>query len=252
MKIVSFNLNGINASLRKGLLEFIQSNNADVYCFQEIKADLTKIPKEIMSIPNYHVYPFPAERKGYSGTLILSKTKPLSVKNGIGVKEYDSEGRTITVEFDNFFLVNTYYLNSKSDLSRLNMKQVFNNTLLKHYKSLEEKKPVVATGDFNVAHKEIDLKNPKPNRGNAGFTDEERSDFDNLIENGFIDTFRMFNQEPDQYTWWSYRFSARDRNIGWRIDYFVVSAILKDRIKNSKILSDVLGSDHCPIELEIE
>ena len=252
MQIISWNLNGIRACLTKGLLDFIKEQNADIYCFQEIKACEDKVPDTIKNLENYHKYTNSAERKGYSGTMILSKEKPLNVKFGIKNQEDLKEGRVITLEFENFFLVNVYTPNSKQKLLRLDFRQQWDLDFTNHILDLDEIKPVIVTGDLNVAHKEIDLANPKSNLRNPGFTIEERNGFQRFIDSQFLDCFRIFNNEPHNYTWWSYRTNARSRNIGWRIDYFLASKILKENIIDSKIHADTHGSDHCPISLQIK
>lgn len=248
MKIISWNVNGINACVNKGLINFMNNENAEIYCFQEVKATKEKIPKLPENFQEFHIY---AQKKGYSGVSIFSKIKPLSIIEGIGNHLFDSEGRVLTLEFDDFFLINAYFPHSHRELKRLNFKLEFNEQFLNFCKELEKNKPVIIASDFNVAHKEIDLAHPKNNQGNAGFTEEEREWFDNLINEGFIDTFREFTKETGHYTWWPYMNNLRERNIGWRIDYFVISRYLKNKIIKSAILKDVLGSDHCPISLEI-
>ena len=250
MKIISWNVNGINACCRKGLIEFINKEKADVYCFQELKASDEKIPQEIHDL-TYNSYYLMAEKKGYSGVSIHTKQKPLSVIKGIGNEQFDREGRVLAVEFKDFFLVNAYFPHSQRELARLGFKLDFNNEFSKFVLGLEKKKPVIIASDFNVAHKEIDLANPKQNKKNAGFTEEERSWFDDFLKNKYIDSFREFEKEGGHYTWWSYRNNLRERNIGWRIDYFVLSHNLKNQLKESKILSHVHGSDHCPILLGV-
>ncbi|MBW3022766.1 exodeoxyribonuclease III [Candidatus Woesearchaeota archaeon] len=245
MKIISWNVAGINACIRKGLLEFIRKQNADVYCFQEVKSS----PKELSDkLKNYNEFWFPAKKKGYSGTLIYSKQKPKSVKKGIGA---DNEGRVITLEFPKFYLINAYFPHAHRKLTRLDFKLKFNRKFQSYCEKIKKKKPVIIAADFNVAHKEIDLANPKQNQKNAGFTIQERNWFDNFLKKGYIDTFRQFTKEGGHYTWWTYMFDARKRNIGWRIDYFVVTKNLKNKVKSSKILKNVMGSDHAPIKLEI-
>lgn len=249
MKLVSWNVAGFRACLKKGFEEFFNKENADIYCLQEVKALIDEIP---FKPEGYYCFINPAEKKGYSGTLIYTKVKPINVSYGIGVDEHDHEGRVITLEYDNFYLVNQYVPNVKRDLSRLDYRMVWEEDLKKYLKNLEKNKPVVVCGDFNVAHQEIDIKNAKANRGNAGFTDEERNKFTNLLDSGFIDTFRYFNPDlKDAYTWWSYIGKARQNNVGWRIDYFIVSKDYINNIKNPKIYSDTLGSDHCPIGIDI-
>ena len=250
MKLISWNVNGIRACVGKGFLEFFREADADIFCIQESKMQEGQLD---LDLPGYYQYWNYAEKKGYSGTAIFTKKEPLSVANGIGIEEHDKEGRVITLEFEDFYMVTVYTPNSQNELARLDYRMTWEDAFLAYLKKLEEKKPVIVCGDMNVAHKEIDLKNPKTNRKNAGFTDEEREKFSILLENGFIDTFRHFY--PDQegiYSWWSYRFKAREKNAGWRIDYFLVSKCLRDRLKDAKILTDVMGSDHCPVELTIE
>lgn len=244
MKLISWNVNGIRAATRKGLPEFVEKEGADVYCFQEIKAKEDQIPEEIQEL-SYHKFFHPAERPGYAGTAIFSKDKPIRVIKGIGSEEIDKEGRVLTLEFDNFYMINAYFPQSSRDLSRLGFKVNFNKNFHDFCKRLD--KPVVIASDFNVAHTEIDLRNPRANVGNAGFTEEEREWFTNFLADGHIDTFRSFVLEGHHYTWWPYAFGARERNIGWRIDYFVVSKELHGQVKSSEILRHVYGSDHCPI-----
>lgn len=250
MKLISWNVNGIRACVGKGFTDFFKEVDADIFCIQESKMQEGQLDLEL---PGYHQYWNYAEKKGYSGTAIFTKKEPLSVVNGIGVEEHDKEGRVITLEFEDFYMVTVYTPNSQNELARLDYRMTWEDAFLAYLKKLEEKHPVIVCGDMNVAHKEIDLKNPKTNRRNAGFTDEEREKFSVLLENGFVDTFRHFY--PDQegvYSWWSYRFQARAKNAGWRIDYFLVSECLKDKLEDAKILTDVMGSDHCPVELDIE
>ncbi len=253
MILVSWNINGIRACYQKGLLDFINGYKPDVLTMQEIKATEDKIPLEIRSVEGYKTVWNPAKKPGYSGTGMLVKNN-INVKfsTGIGEPKFDDEGRVITAEFDKFYLINAYFPNSQHGLTRLDFKIEFDEKLEEYANRLNKKKPVVITGDFNVAHKEIDLANPKQNEGNAGFTPEERQWMDHLLSSGWIDTFRMFNKEGDNYTWWTYRFKARDRNIGWRIDYFIVSHDIKDKVKKSWIMKDVMGSDHAPIALELD
>lgn len=250
MKIVSWNVNGIKACIKKGLFEFVKESKADVYCFQEVKSNPIDADNFFKNL-GYHSFWFPAEKAGYSGVAVYTKIKPLSDERGIGVHEFDSEGRVITIEFDKFFLVNAYFPHTRRELTRLGFKLKFNNDYLEHVEKLRKKKPVVLTGDFNVAHEELDLANPKQNRKNAGFTEEERAWFTAFLKEGYTDTFRTFNSEGGNYTWWTYRHDARARNIGWRIDYFIVSEELKDSVEKSEILPEVLGSDHCPVSLTI-
>lgn len=254
MKIISWNVNGIRAILKNNFLDFLKTENPDILCLQETKIAHKDIYKEKFDFPNYEEYWNPAERPGYSGTVILVKSKKLkveSIQNGIRIKKFDQEGRTQILEIDKFYLVNAYFPNANHELSRLDYKLEFNRELLKYLKKLEKKKPVIICGDFNVAHEEIDLARPKDNEGRAGFTHEEREWMSKFLKNGFVDVFRNFYPNKIQYTWWSYRTAARKRNIGWRIDYFCVSSkILKD-IKKIKILDKTEGSDHCPISLDL-
>lgn len=250
MKFISWNVNGIRACVQKGFLDFFQEADADIFCIQETKMQEGQLDLEL---PGYHQYWNYAVRKGYSGTAVFTKREPISVQYGIGIEEHDQEGRVITLEFEDFYFVTVYTPNSQSELARLDYRMQWEMDFLKYLKRLEEKKPLVFCGDLNVAAEEIDLKNPKTNRKNAGFTDEERDKFRTLKASGFIDTFRYFY--PDQegiYSWWSYRFSARKKNAGWRIDYFIVSEVLKDRLEDAKILTEIMGSDHCPVELDMK
>lgn len=250
MKMVSWNVAGFRACLKKGFADFFDSEQADVYCLQEVKAELHQID---FNPEGYYTYINPAEKKGYSGTLIYSRVEPLSVSYGMGIDEHDHEGRMITLEFEDYYLVNEYVPNVKRELTRLDYRMVWEDDFRRYLKKLEEKKPVIVCGDFNVAHTEMDIKNAKSNIGNAGFTYEERGKFTELLAAGFIDTFRYKNPDvSDRYTWWSFMNNARGRNIGWRIDYFVVSEALKDRITDTVIYDEVLGSDHCPIGLVID
>lgn len=252
ISLISWNVNGIRAAHRKGLIDFIQKTKADVFCFQEIKADAQSIPEDVMNLEGYEKFFYSAKKKGYAGTAILTKLKPLNVVYGIGNEIFDDEGRAITIEFEDFFLVNAYFPNSQHSLKRLDFKLKFDREIQEHLNKLKAKKDVVLCGDFNVAHKEIDIANPKQNEGNAGFTLEEREWMSEFLSDGYVDTFRMFTKDGGHYTWWTYRFKARERNIGWRIDYFVVNEKMKERVKRSVILSDVLGSDHAPIQLEMK
>ena len=250
MKLISWNVNGLRACVQKGFLDIFKELNADMFCIQESKLQEGQISLEL---EGYHQYWNYAIKKGYSGTAIFTRREPMSVAYGIGIEEHDQEGRVITLEFAEFYLVTVYTPNSQSELARLDYRMRWEDAFLSYLKGLEEKKPIVFCGDLNVAHKEIDLKNPKTNRKNAGFTDEERGKFSTLLGQGFIDTYRYFY--PDQegiYSWWSYRFSARAKNAGWRIDYFCVSESLKDRLVDAKIHTEVMGSDHCPVELDIQ
>ena len=249
MRLISWNVNGIRACVTKGFLDFFNEVDADIFCIQESKLQAGQIDLEL---PEYKQYWNYAERKGYSGTAIFTKKEPLSVFYGIGIEEHDKEGRVITLEFDNFYMVTVYTPNSKNELARLDYRMVWEDAFKEYLLELDSKKPVIVCGDLNVAHKEIDLKNPKTNTRNAGFTIEEREKFTNLLDSGFIDTFRYFYPEVTGiYSWWSYRFKAREKNAGWRIDYFLVSNKLQDKLKGAKIHTDVFGSDHCPVELTI-
>lgn len=250
MKLISWNVNGIRACVQKGFIDFFRKSEADIFCIQETKMQEGQLELEL---PGYYQYWNYARKKGYSGTAVFTKKEPLSAVYGIGTEEHDQEGRVITLEYEDFYLVTVYTPNSQNELLRLPYRMKWEKDFLAYLKVLEEKKPVVFCGDLNVAHKEIDLKNPKTNRKNAGFTDEERQKFTELLEAGFIDTFRYFYPETEgMYSWWSYRFQARAKNAGWRIDYFCVSECLRDRLVDAKILSEVTGSDHCPVELEME
>lgn len=249
MKLVSWNVNGLRACITKGFLEFFEHTNADIFCVQETKLSEGQLELEL---PGYYQYWNYAEKKGYSGTAIFTRQKPLSVAYGIGMPEHDKEGRVITAEFQEFYFVTVYTPNSQSELARLSYRMKWEDDFLAYLKDLEKKKPVIYAGDLNVAHQEIDLKNPKTNRKNAGFTDEERAKMTKAIESGFLDTYRYFYPETEGvYSWWSYRFKAREKNAGWRIDYFMASECLRERLKDAKIHTEVQGSDHCPIELEI-
>ncbi len=250
MKLISWNVNGIRACVQKGFIEFFKEADADIFCLQETKLQEGQID---LDLPGYHQYWNYAEKKGYSGTAIFTKKEPLCAYYGIGMEEHDKEGRVITLEFDSFYMVTVYTPNSKSELERLDYRMEWEIAFRQYLKKLEETKPVIFCGDLNVAHKEIDLKNPKANRKNAGFTDEERGKFDEIVESGFIDTFRYFYPEQAEiYSWWSYRFRAREKNAGWRIDYFCTSDSLKDKLIDAKIHNEILGSDHCPVELTID
>ncbi|WP_195999284.1 exodeoxyribonuclease III [Clostridium sp. 1001271B_151109_B4] len=250
MKLISWNVNGIRACVQKGFLDFFNEVDADIFCIQESKLQEGQINLEL---EGYHQYWNYADKKGYSGTAIFTKQEPMSVSYGLGIEEHDKEGRVITLEFKDFFIITVYTPNSQNELARLDYRMKWEDDFKKYLKNLEKGKPVIVCGDLNVAHKEIDLKNPKTNRKNAGFTDEEREKFTSLLNDGFIDTFRYFYPETTGiYSWWSYRFNARKNNAGWRIDYFIVSEAIKDRLENAKIHTEVLGSDHCPIELIIK
>ena len=250
MKFVSWNVNGIRACVQKGFEEVFHNLDADIFCVQETKMQAGQLS---LDLPGYHQYWNYAEKKGYSGTAIFTKAEPISVSYGIGIPEHDREGRVITLGFEDFYFITVYTPNSQNELARLPYRMEWEEAFLAYLKKLEEEKPVIFCGDLNVAHREIDLKNPKTNRRNAGFTYEEREKFQVLLDAGFIDTFRYFY--PDQegiYSWWSYRFRAREKNAGWRIDYFVVSDSLKERLKDAEILTDIMGSDHCPVVLEMD
>ena len=249
MKLISWNVNGLRACVEKGFLDFFKEVDADIFCLQETKLQQGQID---LDLPGYHQYWNYAEKKGYSGTAIFSKKEPLSVAYGIGVEEHDKEGRVITAEYEEFYVVTVYTPNSQRELTRLSYRMEWEAAFLAYLKKLEEKKPVIFCGDLNVAHKEIDLKNPKSNHKNAGFTDEERACFDTVVESGFVDTYRYFYPDKEGvYSWWSYMFQARTKNAGWRIDYFVVSESLKDRLEGADIHTQIMGSDHCPVELTI-
>ena len=249
MKCISWNVNGIRACVKKGFLDFFKEADADIFCIQETKMQEGQLDLELDGYEQYWNY---AVKKGYSGTAVFTKERPLSVTYGMAIEEHDQEGRVITLEYEDFYFVTVYTPNSQSELARLDYRMTWEDDFLAYLKGLEEKKPVVFCGDLNVAHKEIDLKNPKTNRKNAGFTDEERGKFTDLLAAGFTDTFRYLYPDVEGiYSWWSYRFSARAKNAGWRIDYFCVSDCLKDKVEDAKILTDVMGSDHCPIELDI-
>lgn len=248
---ISWNVNGLRAVLKKGFAEFFHGCNADVICLQEVKA----LPDQIEDMSwaeGYEPQWNPAMKKGYSGTAIFTRVKPLSTSLGMGIDEHDQEGRVLTMEFPNFYLVTVYTPNSQAGLKRLDYRQQWDRDFLAYLKHLEKTKPVIFSGDLNVAHKEIDLANPKSNRKNPGFTEEERGAFDTLLEEGFVDTFRHFDDSPNQYSWWSYRSGARERNVGWRLDYWLTSSELVPKLKSASILSEVLGSDHCPVKLEIK
>ncbi len=247
MKFISWNVNGLRACAGKGFLDFFKETDADIFCLQETKLQAGQID---LDLPGYHQYWNYAEKKGYSGTAVFTKEEPLHVSYGIGIEEHDHGGRVITLEYADFYFITVYTPNSQNELARLDYRMKWEEDFLAYLKKLEETKPVIFCGDLNVAHKEIDLKNPKSNHKNAGFTDEERGKFTALMEAGFIDTFRHFYPDLEGvYSWWSYRFSARQKNAGWRIDYFLTSASLKDRLQDAVIYTDILGSDHCPVGL---
>ena len=250
MKFISWNVNGLRAIVGKGFLDYFNQEDADFFCIQETKLQEGQIDLSFDS--KYHQYWNYATRKGYSGTAIFSKHQPLNVSYGIGIEEHDNEGRVITLEFDKFFLVNVYTPNSQTELARLDYRMKWEEDFRKYLMELDKKKSVILCGDLNVAHKEIDLKNPKTNRKNAGFTDEEREKMSVLLNSGFIDSFRYFYPNTEGiYSWWSYRFKAREKNAGWRIDYFIVSEKLKENLVDAKIMTEIMGSDHCPVLLEI-
>lgn len=250
MKFISWNVNGLRACVGKGFMDFFKEADADIFCLQETKLQAGQIDLEL---PGYHQYWNYAEKKGYSGTAVFSKEEALQVTCGIGVEEHDHEGRVLTLEYPDFYFVTVYTPNSQNELARLDYRMKWEDAFLAYLKKLEASKPVIFCGDLNVAHKEIDLKNPKSNRKNAGFTDEERGKFTALVEAGFIDTFRYFYPDLEGvYSWWSYRFSARAKNAGWRIDYFLASASLESRLQDAMIYNEVMGSDHCPVGLLIQ
>lgn len=250
MKLISWNVNGLRAVMGKNFMDFFNEIDADIFCLQETKLQAGQIE---MDLPGYYQYWNYADKKGYSGTAIFTKKEPLNVSYGLGIDEHDHEGRVITLEFEDFYMVTVYTPNSQNELKRLDYRMVWEDDFREYLLKLNENKPVIVTGDLNVAHKEIDLKNPKTNRKNAGFTDEERAKMSELLESGFIDTFRYFYPEQEGiYSWWSYRFKAREKNAGWRIDYFLVSEDLEDRLKDAKIHTEIFGSDHCPVELTIQ
>lgn len=250
MKMISWNVNGLRAAMGKGFMDFFRQQEADIFCLQETKLQEGQIQ---LDMPGYYQYWNYAEKKGYSGTAVFTKRKPVNVMLGIGMEEHDREGRVITLEFDEFYFITVYTPNSQNELARLPYRMEWEDDFLAYVKGLEKDKPVIYAGDLNVARLEIDIKNPKTNRRNAGFTDEERERIQKAVDSGFIDTFRFFNPQIEGiYSWWSYRFKARERNAGWRIDYFMASESLKDRLKDAKIHTEVMGSDHCPVELDIE
>ena len=250
MKLISWNVNGIRACVNKGFKDFFKETDADIFCIQETKCQKGQIDLEF---EGYKSYWNSAERKGYSGTAIFTKKEPQSVFYGIGIEEHDLEGRVITLEFDKYYIVTIYTPNSKRELERLDYRQIWEDEVRKYLLDLSKKKPVIMCGDLNVAHEEIDIKNPKTNRGNAGFTDEERAKMTELLKSGFVDTFRyLYPDKTDAYSWWSYMGKAREKNIGWRIDYFLVSENIKDKIKDAIIYPEVMGSDHCPVGLIID
>lgn len=253
MKLVSWNVNGLRAAITKGFADFFNEVNADIFCIQETKMQEEQITDEIRNIfKEYYSYWNSALKKGYSGTAVFTKEKPINVTYGIGIEEHDKEGRVITLEYKEFYLVDCYTPNSKRELERLDYRRIWEDEIRKYLIKLDKEKPVIYCGDLNVAHEEIDLKNPKTNTNNAGFTIEERTKMTKLLESGFVDTFRfLYPDKEDAYTWWSYMFHAREKNVGWRIDYFITSKSISNKIVESTIYSDILGSDHCPIGLEI-
>ncbi len=249
MKLISWNVNGLRACLQKGFLEYFQGEDADVFCLQETKL---QAGQHDLELSGYHQYWNYAEKKGYSGTALFTKKEPIGVTYGIGVPEHDQEGRVITAEFEKYYVIVVYVPNAQRELTRLSYRMEWEEAFLNYVKGLDAKKPVIYCGDLNVAHQEIDLKNPKTNHKNAGFTDEERGCFTKVLANGFVDSFRyLYPETKDAYSWWSYMGNARAKNVGWRIDYFVVSEKLKDEIKDAKIHPNIMGSDHCPVELDI-
>ena len=250
MKFISWNVNGLRAIVGKGFKDIFKELDADIFCLQETKLQQGQIDLEFEGYTSYFNY---AEKKGYSGTAIYTKQKPISVSYGIGIEEHDKEGRVITLEFEDYFFITVYTPNSQNELQRLDYRMKWEDDFLSYIKALDEKKPVIYCGDLNVAHNEIDLKNPKSNHKNAGFTDQERGKISNVLSQGFTDTFRyLYPDKAGVYSWWSYRFNARANNAGWRIDYFVVSDRLREKIQDAKIHTDIFGSDHCPVELDFE
>lgn len=250
MKLVSWNVNGLRACVGKGFLDYFHQVDADIFCVQETKLQEGQINLEL---EGYHQHWNYALKKGYSGTAVFSKIQPLSVKYGIGIEEYDGEGRAITLEFEDFYLVNVYTPNSQRDLARLSFRLIWEDELRKYLLELDEHKPVILCGDLNVAHTEIDLKNPKSNKGNSGFTDEERGRMGELLNSGFVDSYRyLYPDFEGAYTWWSYMAKVRERNIGWRIDYFILSKRMEEKIIDAKIYSEIMGSDHCPVAIEMD
>jgi exodeoxyribonuclease-3 len=251
MKIVSWNVNGVRAACGKGLLDWMAATKADVYCLQEVKATVGDV-QHIVWPQGYEVFWNSAQKKGYSGTALFCRRPPLAVVNGIGSPEHDAEGRAVTAEFDDCYVIGVYVPNAQPELARITFRQAWDRALLAYAKKLEKKKPVVFCGDLNVAHEEIDLARPKENVGNPGFSDQERAGFRDFIGAGFVDTFREFEQGPGHYSWWTYRAGARANNVGWRIDYVMASAVLKPRFKRAWIEPTVMGSDHCPVGLELK
>ena len=253
MKLYSWNINGIRAAYKKDLFDWMKQTDPDILCLQEIKATQDQIPMPLKNTPGYHIYFNPAERKGYSGVATYSKMKPLSVKKGFGIERFDNEGRVLIMEYPNFYLFNIYFPNGKKDDIRLDYKLDFYDTFLGYVDNLvAEGKNVIVCGDFNTAHKEIDLARPKENEGRSGFLPVERAWMDTFVDHGYIDTFRHFHKEPDQYSWWDLKTRARERNVGWRIDYFFVNKSFLPYVNDAFILQDIMGSDHCPIGIEVE
>ena len=249
-KLISWNVNGLRACMGKGFMDFVKTEDADIFCIQESKLQAGQIE---LDLPGYHQYWNYAEKKGYSGTAVFTKEEPVCVTYGMNMEKHDHEGRVITLEFKNYYMITVYTPNSQDELRRLEYRMKWEDDFREYLLKLNHEKPVIVTGDMNVAHREIDLKNPKTNRRNAGFTDEERGKMTELLDSGFIDTFRYFYPDTEGiYSWWSYRFKAREKNAGWRIDYFLVSKDMESRLKDAKIHTEVLGSDHCPVELEID
>ena len=250
MKLISWNVNGLRAVYKKGFEDFFKNINADIFCIQETKMQPDQMD---VNFEGYNIYFNSAEKKGYSGTAIFTKTKPINITYGIGIEKHDKEGRVITLEYESFYMVDCYTPNSQRELTRLDYRMEWEDDFRKYLKDLDKKKPVILCGDLNVAHEEIDLKNPKTNHENAGFTDEEREKMTALLEAGFTDTFRyLYPDKENAYTWWSYMMHAREKNVGWRIDYFIVSNSIKKKIKDAIIHDSIMGSDHCPIELDID
>lgn len=254
MKLISWNVNGLRAVVNKGFKDFFKKIDADIFCIQETKMQKEQVDENMEKIfEGYYAYWNSAIKKGYSGTAVFSKIKPINVTYGIGIEEHDQEGRVITLEFDNFYLVNCYTPNSKRELERLEYRMIWENEFRNYLICLDKIKPVILCGDLNVAHQEIDLKNPKSNRRNAGFTDEEREKMTELLKSGFTDSFRyLYPDKTECYSWWSYMGHAREKNVGWRIDYFIVSKSIENKVKDSYIYSNIIGSDHCPVGLEIK
>ncbi len=253
MRLISWNVNGVRAVIRNGFMDWFEKENIDIICLQEVKANYSQVEKQLENVKDFNIDWNDAERPGYSGVATFSKVKPLNVRNGFGISEFDSEGRIILQEYDNFYLYNIYFPNGKKNEERLDYKMRFYDAYLDHVEQIRKKgKAVITCGDFNTAHKEIDLKNPKANADQSGFLPIEREWMDKLIAQGYVDTFRMINQEPDQYTWWTYRFNARKKNVGWRIDYFFIDREHAGMVKDAFILPQVMGSDHCPLGIEIE